>query len=499
MTPKVNYYEQIEDYCLDQLIDEAKLQFEAELKLDAELRSEVKLRMEVDSAIAEKDITNLRDLLKNVATQSATSNSPDESFELIDGFSDIHEISEELSSEELINYFESMPKVHVHQHEMTSNENIHQFYKEQDESADSIESEELIESDLEDFEGLEEAILEKDIINFRQTLSQVAKSVEPQFTVEEIDDFINDELSGEELQSFEKELSNNSDLKAEIELHKDLENAIQENEILNLRSQVSQIMESETSWNVSEKDIEAFIEGDLDDDHFAEFNAELEENSDLMAEVELRKQINEVVGELDIHDLRSALVDAQESIDTSTVRNIIPEVNNKLYKFLRTSVAVIVVLIGVAGVLNSGYLSVNNAYEKFYETPTWSAERAITVDISFFNEVQNAYSSKNHLAVLDLKETAPKSSLDNPVIKYYYGASNQKLDNYTEAISNFSQVINHGDNMFIEEAEWYRSLCYMKIGDRAQATQELLGIVEKKGYFKDDAKAVLRRLKFTLE
>jgi len=216
MTP--NYYEKIEDYCLDQLNDQIKIQFEAELKLDAELRNEVKLRMEIQSAIAEKDVTNLRDLLQNVASQSKTSDSKEDSFELLNDFSDILEISEELSSEDLINFYDSMPKVHVHQHEMTNNENIHQFYKEQDETVINAESEELIDLDFAEFEGLEEAILEKDIINFRQTLSQVAKSVEPQFTIEEIDEFLNEGLSDEELKSFEREIANNSELKAEVEL-----------------------------------------------------------------------------------------------------------------------------------------------------------------------------------------------------------------------------------------------------------------------------------------
>ena len=53
-----------------------------------------------------------------------------------------------------------------------------------------------------ELEGLEEAILEKDVIEFRQTLKQVAKSVEPQYTVEEIDNYLNNELGGEDSSSF---------------------------------------------------------------------------------------------------------------------------------------------------------------------------------------------------------------------------------------------------------------------------------------------------------
>ncbi len=493
MTPKFDYFEQIEDYCMEVLSTDAKLQFETELKLDAELRSEVKLMTEIQSAIAEKDVTNLRNKLKNVASQNKSTNSQNDSFDILNEFSDIHEMNEELSSEELINFFDSMPKVHVHQHEMTTNENTHQFYKEQNNAKVNDEFDEIENVGFEEFEGIEEAILEKDIISFRQTLTQVSKSMEPQFSVGEIDAFLNDELTEIELTDFEKELAGNRDLTEEVELHRELSNAIHENEIIGLRKQVSKIMATETSWNVSAENIEDFIDGKLDGALLAEFNAELEENSDLMAEVNLRRQINEIIGENDIRKLRTELKDAKQLAEVNKVRNLIPISDNKLYKFLRTSVAAIVLLIAVAGVFNSGYFSIDKTYDKFFESPSWSAERSVSVDVTLLQEAQSAFMAEDYQHVVEMKEN---SVSNNPVFQFYAGASSQKMDEFNDAIADYSQVINHGDNLFIEEAEWYRSLCYMKLGNMMQAKQELLVVTNRNGYFKHDAKAVLRRLKF---
>ncbi len=47
MTPNVNYFELIEDYCQDQLDAATKAEFESELGLDANLRKEVKLRQQL--------------------------------------------------------------------------------------------------------------------------------------------------------------------------------------------------------------------------------------------------------------------------------------------------------------------------------------------------------------------------------------------------------------------------------------------------------------------
>ena len=499
MTPNVNYFEQIEDYCQELLTDNVKLQFETRLKQDAELRFEVKLRREIEEAIVEQDIISLRNKLKNVDSQNKNSNSQNNSFDLLDNLTEVQELSDELTPEELINYYDSMPKVHVHQHEIAESENVHQFYKEQNRANTESELENSDDLDFEEFEGIEEAILEKDIINLRHALSQVAKSMEPQFGVEEIDDYLNEALTGNEMAEFKDELLNNSELQKEIELHKEIEEAIAETDILDLRNQMSQIVKSETSWNVSEQNIEDFIDGELDEALFEEFNAELEENSDLMAEVELRRQVNDAAGEQDIQELRAVLKETKELAESNKVRKMIPEVPARLHNFVRASVAVVILLIAVAGVFNSGYLSMQNTYDKFFELPAWSAERSVSANVTLLQEAQGAFAKGDYAGVVNLLENSAEATENNPVFRFYAGASLQKMDKLNEAIADYTKVIDHGDNLFIEEAEWYRSLCYLKLENKLEAKQELLAVIKRKGYFERDAKAVLRRLKFTPE
>ena len=499
MTPKFYYFEQIEEYNQELLDPVAKLQFETELKVNPELRIEVKLREEIQLAITEQDVKNLRDTLKNVDSQNKIANKNDDTFELLNEFSDIQQINNELSSEELINFFDSMPKVHVHQHENTTNENIHQFYKEQNATKVNGDREYADDSDLQEFEGLEEAVLEKDIFNLRQTLTQISKTIDPQFSVEEIDNFLNDELTEIELEDFENEFSKNEELQRDVQLHKELDRAVRENDIMDLRNQITQIMETETSWNVSEQNIEDFIDGELEGDLLENFNNELKENSDLIAEVELRRQVNDVIGEQDIRELRAELKDARELAEMDKVRKLIPVTDNKLFKTLRASVAVAIFVIGVGGVLNNEYLSVENTYNKFFEMPTWSAERSVSANLSLLQSAHNMFLSGDYNGVIGLEKSIPIPTRNNPVFQFYSGASLQKLNRYKDAIAAYTNVINQGDNLFIEEAEWYRSLCYMKIGDKLEAKQELLAVINRKGHYEQDAKAIIRRLKFTFE
>lgn len=504
MIHNTEFFEMIEEYCLGLLSEDLKNEFEAELKLNPELSEEVELHMEIHDAIVEKDILTLRNKLEKVAKQNTSQSVGDNPFELFNDFSEIQEINEVLSSEELINFYDSLPKVHAYHHEATSNENIHQFYREQQNEADVNgfdEDFDGLDFDME-LDGLEEAILEKDILNLRQTLKHVAKSVEPQFTVEEIDEFLNGELSGEELFDFEHELIRNRSLREEVQLHSEMETAVQELDIMNLRNQISNIVQSETSWNVSEKSIEDYIDGLLEGEELEEFSKELHDNLDLRAEVKLRRQVNELLGENDIEGLRAQLNIARETADVKKVKMFIPETKVTHFSFWKTSVAIMIVLLGIAGVLTNGFVrpSIESMYTDAYVSPTFPTERSI-VDShdGYFQKSIEAYKNGNWEKAHDMFSNSPGELKTDPVVHFYDAASLQNMNKFNEAAQKYSLVIKNGDNYFIEEAEWNRGLCYLKSGKYKEAKAQLEAVIERKGYYENDARAIIRRLKYSFK
>jgi anti-sigma factor RsiW len=497
MIPKTDFFDQIEDYCIEQLEEESKQEFEAELKKNPKLRSELELWMEIQTALVEKDVLTLRNKLENVAPQRKPANSGNESFEFLNDVNNMQELVDILSSEELINYYDSLPKVHVYHHESSPSENIHAFYKEQEVKGISGSDEGLDDFDMSIFEGLEEAILEKDVLHLRQTLKQVAKSVEPQFSAEEIDGYLTGELSGTDLLDFEKNMFQSSSLRGEVQLHRQINLAVNEGDIMALRSQLSKILQTETSWNVSDKSIEEYIDGNLDDDLLAEFELELNDNTDLIAEVKLRKQINDSLKEKDIFDLRKALVAAKEKAEVKKMKMIIPETKKANLKFWRSSVAIFIVLLGLAGVLRNNNVAVDKVYDNYFAAPSWSPERSLSSEITLLQQANISYLNADYTEALRILNQAASSDMENPVINFYKAASFQGMSKYEDAIGEYSKVIKHGDNLFIEEAEWFRSLCYMKLEDYEKMRIELLAVMERKGHYENNAKAIIRRLKYT--
>ncbi len=504
MTPKTELFGRIEEYCLELLDAKEKLEFEQELEINEELRAEVELHKNIQAAVTELDILNLRGKLDNILDENKPATSIIGSFEILDELIDFQEVDNELTPDELINSFESLPKVHVYQNQISSKENIHPYYKEQetnvcingpDEDLGGFDMDEL-----EGMEGLEEAILEKDILNLRENLQHIAKSIEPQYSVEEIDGFLNGELSDDILAEFELEFDQNEDLQAEVNLHKDIESAVYETDIMDLRSELRNIMESETSWNVSEQNIEDFIDEMLEEDLLEEFNAELKENTDLMAEVALRKNINSALAETDVQSLREKLKQAKHEVEKKEVKSIVmPRFEIGRTRFWRNGVAAIVILVGLSGALNTGMQSANKSYDKYFNTPSWASERSVTNTLNAIQTAKVYYQAAEYDKVIEILGNTEVNKDEAFVAQFYKGLSYQNLNNYEKAINEYSKVIAQGSNLFVEEAEWYKSLCYLKMNNKIEAKRELLAVIERRGHYANDAKAILRRLRYSFK
>ncbi|HDR50260.1 MAG TPA: hypothetical protein ENN90_01370 [Mariniphaga anaerophila] len=496
MIPKTRFFELVEEYCMDALNQQEKIEFETELKSNGELSEEVKFEREMQMAISEKEVLNLREKLQTVAKQTRSGDTP---FDLLEDFENIRQLTETLPPEELLKFYDSLPKAHVYQHELVSNENIHEFYREQEKSAFDNDAlfDEWDDDEIE-FEGLDEALLEKDILNLRDTLNKVSASVREQCSVEEIDRYLNGELTGQELERFEHELKVNSILQREVELHREVKNALLEVDIMNLRGQMAHLMKTETSWNVSEQQIEDYIEGTLEGAELESFLFEWNENAGLRAEVNLRKNVEKALEEKDIFTLRDKLTGISKELEGREIKSLIPETKVHSLHWWRAGVAVAVILLAFAGLFRNEFGNINHTYNQYYQPPEWAPQRSVTADLNVLQQANGYFTAGEYDKALLLYEKAIGENDEKFVFQFYKAATLQNLEKYEEAIPEYSQVITHGDNMFVEEAQWYRALCYLKLGKKDVAREQLVAIMDKNGFYKNDAKAIIRKMKFSM-
>ena len=501
MIRKVEFLKWIENYLSDQLTFNEKKIFEEELKVNKELRDEYEFQCEIYNAIFEDDVIDLRETLNSLTMTHETN--PEEklkgSFDLVEELDSFNEFDTKVDPKELLNYYDSLPKIHVYQHEIASKENIHHFYNEQKVAKVEVDDEEF-DTDEALMSEIEAAVLEKEVIQLRDSLNQITHAL-PEHNVsdEQIEKYLEGTLSESERIEIENEMKVNSKLVADINLHNNLEAALQETEVMALRTDLNRIIKTQTSHTQEFVDIEKFIDSELVGKDLATFEDEFYNNKDLKSDVKLHKEVDKAIGERDIIDLRDHLEEINKNAHTSEGKSIImlrPNLSSTLMK--RSLAASILILIGLTAMLRLSPVDSEKLYNKYYETyPSYGISRTATSEMNQdLKQGLILFGDKNYADALEVFKSIIEDDTENSVARFYAGQSYQNLDKNISAIKEYKTVVDHNENLFVEQAEWYMSLCFIIEGDKQLASAQLNSIVANNGYYKKDAKALLRKLKY---
>ena len=76
----------------------------------------------------------------------------------------------------------------------------------------------------------------------------------------------------------------------------------------------------------------------------------------------------------------------------------------------------------------------------------------------------------------------------------YAGISLMETNNFSEAKKSFQTIINNNDIYYIQQAEWYLGLCYLKAGKTKKAKKQFRKIVSCQGFYENKAKEILNKL-----
>ena len=80
-------------------------------------------------------------------------------------------------------------------------------------------------------------------------------------------------------------------------------------------------------------------------------------------------------------------------------------------------------------------------------------------------------------------------------MKYYDGISNIEIKDYNSAIALFNSIISNGQNLYVENAQWYLGLSYLAKDDISSAEKIFIEIAENPDhYYNQQAKSILEKL-----
>ncbi len=505
-----NKIELIDKYLSGELTGEALSEFNIQLSYDSELKEELKLQLEIQDAVSETDIQSLRKNLQNIvsqeqeATNENITDCEDEffSFELSEDLSSFKEFNQPVSINDLVSMGQSLPKIHLAQHNIASKENIHHFYKEQQaQEAASDDEFTLTPMDEAIFEDVQNALNETDIHDLRANLQQIAASVPAhKRTTQEIDQYINNELSEQQLADFEQEIILSKDLKNDFELHNDIDTAASESDIMNLRASLQSIQQTEASTARKVEEIDQYLNNELNEEALASFEAELESNQDLAAELELFEEIDQAVQETGVMDLRAKLgtIIDQVNQEEKQKRSFATKIATSRVAIASIAASLILIL-SITGLINRHSNSSDaQLYSQFYqpyETTGIFRSGDALID-SKLTKALHKFNKQEYRGAINLFSEVLKIDKNNPVSNFYSGISYQETGQVKMALESYQRVILDRDNLFIEQAQWYIGLCYLQTENREKAYKQFKRIAANQGYYQEKASAVLRKIKY---
>lgn len=241
-----------------------------------------------------------------------------------------------------------------------------------------------------------------------------------------IDDKLSGELSGEALEAFDTDLANDPELQSEFELHKEVDEAIQESEI-----------------------------------------------------IELRKKLDLV------HDL------TQNKKQPGLLRTIL---RHKLSRIAAASFVVLLIITSLSlyFLRPDGNMSNDSLFKIYYQPDAALLIRGTNSQNATLIQAFQMYENKDYDEALSLFSQVLKTDSENIPVQFYSGISNIELGQYQEALHPFNFIMDHKQNLYVERAEWYAALCYLKLNETENAVDLFRKISLSSSSYKDKAHEILK-------
>jgi tetratricopeptide (TPR) repeat protein len=238
--------------------------------------------------------------------------------------------------------------------------------------------------------------------------------------------------------------------------------------------------------------IERFIADEMNEAEKQWFLKELDGNQGLREEVALRERTDKVLKSHDVIRLRNKLSEIENSrsmpIPTKTTGKRLPI-------SIAAALAGLIIISSITffGTKHLTNDEILNQYYKSYDggSISRSSQAATNSDYSTGMEYYNIHDYKNAALYFSKVLYVDPENMESTM---FYGTSSFEVNNYPEAQRSFIKVIDNNNNLFMEDAEWYLALCYVRTNDIKKASDELKAIKNSKSIYSKNAAKMLRQI-----
>jgi tetratricopeptide (TPR) repeat protein len=465
------------------------------------MANEARFLLNTNEEIKEKDIMKTKKNMRNTPEEKGLNDkskgaAEDAHFGLPDEMEDFIDLNVE--DDEILDVGNFLQKLHLRNHKLASKETIHEVYRTEEEVAES-ELDMLSEEDKMIINEVRQAVAENDIISLRANLQSISQNISAhKWQSEDIEDFLSGDLDKASKSMIENELLVNLNLANDIKLHREINEAIEEQDIMLFRSNLKSIIEFESSHNRSVSEIEDYINQELEEPFMCSFEEELMNNEGLAAEVRLSREINDAIGEKDIMALREKLKvikAAEDESESKQLRGITPLKLSKVVWY--AAVASVLIVFGLNITFQNQTSSPTALYNEYYRpvdgNPGITRSVALPEERLINQALLNMNNKQYDKALGQFNDILAKDD-QSAVGNFYTGAIYQQKGQFDKAIQYYTNVIKQQDNLFVEQSEWYIGLCYLNRNEKEKAIRQFKKIAWKGGYYQQQSNEILKKL-----
>jgi tetratricopeptide (TPR) repeat protein len=240
--------------------------------------------------------------------------------------------------------------------------------------------------------------------------------------------------------------------------------------------------------------VEQYLSGEMLPAERENFEREVASNPGLAAELRLSRAIDSALLKDDIIDFRKKILVANK--ENKKEQRDVPVV--RLYARKIWYAAASFILLATLG--STLYFSVpsgnstDNLFKQYY-----SSENLIDVTRAGDANIVEAvikFQEKDYQLSARLFQKILEKDSDNIACWFYFGISSIETENFEQAEKAFNHIIADNENLYVEHAEWYLGLSYLKSNQLDKAHQQFETISKNAdNVHQDDATRLIEKLK----
>lgn len=245
-----------------------------------------------------------------------------------------------------------------------------------------------------------------------------------------------------------------------------------------------------------------YLDGEVIGEEKQAFEKKLEGDVSLQEKLNLVKDINATLADENLNSFVTKIQQIQSSVNHKSSAKNNSDIEGKknsaiILKRRFLSAAAVLLIMAISSIFYLNFAGPKNEriYNQFYQKYESSLiTRSDNNETSALIAAIQLYDKGNYPgAIARLSDLLQKDN-SNTTARFFIGLSYMETKTYDKAIANFNAIMAEGDTAFIEHAEWYMALCYVRTNQIKQASDLLKHIAESNSYYKVKAADLLKKI-----